>query len=174
MAHRAKPVQVDSPVSKRHKKEQRNEDEYQVTDNAVIVDADTNESAPLVTKKPLTFAEAEANAKAKIAAMKSAQSNPKKFGSSGEFTVSKDTSSSSSNHALPMIEIVVNDRLGKKNRIKCSPNDTIANLKKLIALQTGTRPEKIRLQKWYTTFKDHLTLDTYEIHDGMSIELYYN
>lgn len=75
---------------------------------------------------------------------------------------------------LPMIEIVVNDRLGKKMRIKCSQEDTVGDLKKLIAVQTGTRPEKIRLQKWYNIFKDPIKLSDYEIHDGMSLELYYN
>lgn len=73
-----------------------------------------------------------------------------------------------------MIEIVVNDRLGKKMRIKCSQEDTVGDLKKLIAVQTGTRPEKIRLQKWYNIFKDPIKLSDYEIHDGMSLELYYN
>ena len=38
----------------------------------------------------------------------------------------------------------------------------------------GTRPERIRLQKWYTVFKDHITLEDYEIHDGIGLELYYN
>ena len=38
----------------------------------------------------------------------------------------------------------------------------------------GTRPEKIRIQKWYTIYKDHITLADYEIHDGMGLELYYN
>lgn len=38
-----------------------------------------------------------------------------------------------------MIEITVNDRLGKKVRIKCNPTDTIGDLKKLISAQTGTR-----------------------------------
>lgn len=61
-----------------------------------------------------------------------------------------------------MIEVVLNDRLGKKVRVKCkyvcfviwalltkaSPDDTIGDLKKLAAAQLGTRPEKIRLQKW--------------------------
>jgi ubiquitin-like protein 5 len=47
-----------------------------------------------------------------------------------------------------MIEVVCNDRLGKKIRVECNPDDTIGDLKKLIAAQTGTRPEKIRLQKW--------------------------
>jgi len=27
----------------------------------------------------------------------------------------------------------------------------------------GTRPEKIRIQKWYTVYKDHITLADYEI-----------
>jgi hypothetical protein len=26
----------------------------------------------------------------------------------------------------------------------------------------------------YTVFKDHITLEDYEIHDGMGLELYYN
>jgi ubiquitin-like protein 5 len=73
-----------------------------------------------------------------------------------------------------MIEVVVNDRLGKKVRVKCNPTDTIGDLKKIIAVQTGTRPEKIRIQKWYTVYKDHITLEDYEIKDGMGLELYYN
>uniref|UniRef100_A0A0N5AMP3 Ubiquitin-like protein 5 n=1 Tax=Syphacia muris TaxID=451379 RepID=A0A0N5AMP3_9BILA len=72
-----------------------------------------------------------------------------------------------------MIEITVNDRLGKKVRIKCNPTDTIGDLKKLIAAQTGTRHDKIVLKKWYTVFKDHISLQDYEIHDGFNFELYY-
>ncbi|CAI5971256.1 unnamed protein product [Closterium sp. NIES-65] len=73
-----------------------------------------------------------------------------------------------------MIEVVLNDRLGKKIRVKCNEDDTIGDLKKLVAAQTGTRPEKIRIQKWYNIYKDHITLADYEIHDGMGLELYYN
>ena len=116
-----------------------------------------------------------------------------------------------------MIEVVLNDRLGKKIRVKCkcvgdprvvappraiararaaarrstnhsfprlirssllpptrSEDDTIGDLKKLVAAQTGTRPEKLRIQKWYNIYKDHITLEDYEIHDGMGLELYYN
>ena len=79
-----------------------------------------------------------------------------------------------------MIEVVVNDRLGKKVRVKCNEDDTIGDLKKLVAALTGvsnpslhilaavhsfsctlpgTKPEKIRLQKWHNIFKDHITLD---------------
>ena len=58
-----------------------------------------------------------------------------------------------------MIEVVLNDRLWKKVRVKCNPDDTIGDLKKLVAAQTGTRPEKIRIQKLYNVYKDHITLD---------------
>jgi ubiquitin-like protein 5 len=70
-----------------------------------------------------------------------------------------------------MIEVVLNDRLGKKVRVKCNEDDTIGDLKKLAAAQLGTRPEKLRIQKWYTIYKDHITLEDYEIHDGMGLEL---
>ena len=34
---------------------------------------------------------------------------------------------------------ICNDRLGKKIRVKCNPDDTVGDLKKLLAAQTGTR-----------------------------------
>ena len=52
-----------------------------------------------------------------------------------------------------MIEVVLDDRLGKKVRVKCNEDDTIGDLKKLAAAQLGTRPEKLRIQKWYTVYK---------------------
>ncbi|XP_006889902.1 PREDICTED: ubiquitin-like protein 5-like [Elephantulus edwardii] len=70
-----------------------------------------------------------------------------------------------------MIEVVCNDRLGKKVCLKCNTDDTIGDLKKLIAAQTGTRWNKIVLKKWYTIFKDHVCLGNYEIHNGMNLEL---
>lgn len=42
-----------------------------------------------------------------------------------------------------MIEVVCNDRLGKKVRVKCEPDDTIGDFKKLVAAQIGTAPEKV-------------------------------
>lgn len=72
-----------------------------------------------------------------------------------------------------MIEVILNDRLGKKVRVKCNSNDKVGDLKKLAAAQLGTRADKIRIQKWYTIYKDHIQLDDYEIHDGMGLELYY-
>ena len=34
-------------------------------------------------------------------------------------------------------------------RVKCSPEDTVGDLKKLIGAQTGTDHSKIQLKKWY-------------------------
>ena len=73
-----------------------------------------------------------------------------------------------------MIEVVCNDRMGKKVRVKCCPDDLIGDLKKLLAMHTGTRPDKIRLQKSYTVYKDHISLADYEIQHGMGLEMYYN
>lgn len=57
-----------------------------------------------------------------------------------------------------MIEIICNDRLGKKVRVKCNPDDTIGDLKKLIAAQIGTQDDKIILKKWYRIYNDNVTL----------------
>jgi len=65
-------------------------------------------------------------------------------------------------------------RLGKKIRVKCLPSDTIGDFKKLLSLQIGTSWEKITLKKGYQVFKDHITLEDYEINDGMNLELYYS
>ena len=70
-----------------------------------------------------------------------------------------------------MIEVVLNDRLGKKIRVKCNEDDTVGDLKNLAAAQLGTRAEKIVIKKWYTIYKDHITLEDYESHDGMGLEL---
>nr|CAD7434346.1 unnamed protein product [Timema monikensis] len=62
-----------------------------------------------------------------------------------------------------MLEVTCNDRLGKKVRVKCNGDDTIGDLKKLIAAQTGTRWDKIVLKKWYTIFKDHIKLQDWAL-----------
>ncbi|KAJ1654748.1 Ubiquitin-like 5 [Dispira simplex] len=71
------------------------------------------------------------------------------------------------------MQIVCNDRLGKKIRVDCNKEDTIGQLKKRISTQTGTNANRIILKKGNITFKDHITLDDYEIHDGSNLELYY-
>ncbi|ORX63034.1 ubiquitin-like protein [Hesseltinella vesiculosa] len=75
--------------------------------------------------------------------------------------------------AFRLIELELNDRLGKKVRVKCSPTDTVGDFKKLAAAQLGTDPNKIVLKKWYKEYKDHITLQDYELNDGMNVELYY-
>jgi len=71
-----------------------------------------------------------------------------------------------------LIEVIANDRLGRKVRVKRSSEDTVGDLKKLIAAKTGTDASKITLRKWYRQYRDHITLADYEIHDGMSLEMY--
>ncbi|KAK6459300.1 uncharacterized protein RJT20DRAFT_15043 [Scheffersomyces xylosifermentans] len=72
-----------------------------------------------------------------------------------------------------MIEVSVNDRLGKKLKVKCLQSDTVGDLKKVIALQIGTAPDKLVLKKGHQVYKDHITLDDYEVHNGFNFELYY-
>ena len=72
-----------------------------------------------------------------------------------------------------MIAITVNDRLGKKVRILCNEDDTVGDIKKVLAIKTGTRAESIVLKKWYNILKDHITLGDYEIGDGTNLDLYY-
>lgn len=73
-----------------------------------------------------------------------------------------------------MMEITLNDRLGKKIKVKCNSEDTVGELKLLVGAMMGMRSEKLRFQKFYTVFKDHITLADYEVVDGMNLELYYN
>lgn len=73
-----------------------------------------------------------------------------------------------------MIEVIANDRHGRKERIKCFPSDTILTLKKLIAAKMGTRQEKIKLQRANAVLNDQISLDDYEIKNGSSLEIYYN
>ena len=73
-----------------------------------------------------------------------------------------------------IIEIIVSDRIGKKNRIKCFLEDTIDILKKTVAIHIGVKYEKIKLQLGYQVLNDNITLEDYEIKNGQMIELYYN
>lgn len=72
-----------------------------------------------------------------------------------------------------MIEVVCNDRVGRKVRVKCLPDDTVGDLKGVLALQIGAKADHIVLKKGYITYKDHISLADYEIHDQSMIELYY-
>jgi hypothetical protein len=53
-------------------------------------------------------------------------------------------------------------------RVKCSPDDTVGDLKKLIAAQTGTDSSKIVLKKWCVTLLLRLSIslrDPSQVHD---------
>ena len=76
-------------------------------------------------------------------------------------------------NTLKMIEVVVNDRLGKKVRVKCLAEDSVGDFKKVLSLQIGTQPNKIVLQKGGSVLKDHISLEDYEVHDQTNLELYY-
>ena len=39
------------------------------------------------------------------------------------------------------------------DNVRHSPDDTVGDLKKLVAAQTGTKPEKIVLKKWYANLQ---------------------
>lgn len=73
-----------------------------------------------------------------------------------------------------MIEVICNDRMGQKVRVKCCPDDTVHTLKRLISAHTGSRADKIRLQKGTYIFQDNITLADYEIKHGNALEMYYN
>ncbi|KAH3900737.1 ubiquitin-like protein HUB1 SCDLUD_003742 [Saccharomycodes ludwigii] len=82
-----------------------------------------------------------------------------------------------------MIEVIVDDRLGKKVKVKCLGDDTILDLKKVLSVQLSsnttvnadtTNYNKLKLIKGNTALKNHITLEDYEIHDGTYLELYYN
>ena len=47
-----------------------------------------------------------------------------------------------------MIEVVLNDRLGKKVRVKVNSDDTVETLKKLTAAQLGTHWDRLVVKKW--------------------------
>ncbi|CAM6093292.1 unnamed protein product [Calypogeia fissa] len=65
---------------------------------------------------------------------------------------------------MKMIEVVLNVRLERRSWSTIMKMIPSAIFKKLVAAQTGTRPEKFRIQKWYNIYKDQNTLADYEIH----------
>ena len=73
-----------------------------------------------------------------------------------------------------LIEIILNDRFGKKIKIKVHEDDTIKDVKILVASKTGTKADKIRIQRGNQIYQDNISLDTYEIVNGMSLDIYYN
>jgi len=75
---------------------------------------------------------------------------------------------------MSVIDLTLDDRLGKKILITCNSDDTVGDLKKIVGLRTGVRPAKLRLQLASSVLKDHVTLEDYEVQTGSTLELYYN
>lgn len=72
----------------------------------------------------------------------------------------------------PMLEVIVNDRLGSKSRIACLGSDKVGDFKKLVAMQIGRKPHEIMLKRQSERpFKDFLTLDDYGVSSGVQLDL---
>ena len=50
--------------------------------------------------------------------------------------------------AVPFLELKKVDATSPIVRVKCDQAETVGDLKKLIAVQTGTDAKKIQLMKW--------------------------
>ena len=71
-----------------------------------------------------------------------------------------------------LIHVFVNNRLGRKFDIPCSPADTIGEFKKFVAVYSGASAERILLRRQgMKAFRNDLTLADYEIGDGASLDL---
>ena len=74
--------------------------------------------------------------------------------------------------ACPQVfRIIINNRLGTRAEILCSPSDTIGDSKKVAALYIGQRAESIMLKRQGgKPVKDQLTLEDYEVSNGSSLD----
>ncbi|KAK0510650.1 hypothetical protein JMJ35_007082 [Cladonia borealis] len=71
-----------------------------------------------------------------------------------------------------IIIVHINNRLGCRTAIQCSPLDTIRTLKMIVSCQLGIKPEAMLLKRQgQRALKDGLTLEDYEIGDGSSVDL---
>ena len=72
----------------------------------------------------------------------------------------------------PMMEVIVNDRLGSKSRVPCLGSDTVRDFKKLVAMQIGRKPHEIMIKRQgERPFKDILTLADYGVSSGVQLDL---
>jgi ubiquitin-like protein 5 len=72
-----------------------------------------------------------------------------------------------------MIEIILSDRVGRRVKVPCDEQGSVADLKALVAAQMGTKADRIRLQRGPEILRDAVPLDDYEIMDGTVLDLYY-
>ena len=70
------------------------------------------------------------------------------------------------------MRVFINNRLGARTEILCSPSDTIGAFKKIAAVYTGSRPEAMLLKRQgERPFRDFLTLEDYGVNNGSSLDL---
>lgn len=70
------------------------------------------------------------------------------------------------------IRVFVNNRLGTKAEILCSPSDSVGDFKMLAAMRLGLKVESIMLKRQgQRPLKDRITLQDYEIGCGSSLDL---
>lgn len=71
-----------------------------------------------------------------------------------------------------LIHVYVNNRLGGRFDIMCSPTDSIGDFKKIVAVYSGTKAEAILLKRQgMRPYSDKLTLEDYEIGNGSSLDM---
>lgn len=70
-----------------------------------------------------------------------------------------------------VFRIIINNRLGTRAEILCSPSDTIGDFKKVAALYIGQPAGSIMLKRQGgKAMKDQLTLEDYEVSNGSSLD----
>lgn len=84
----------------------------------------------------------------------------------------KTKKGSSAGKTRPQVfRIIINNRLGTRAEILCSPSDTIGDFKKVAALYIGQRAGSIMLKRQGgKPMKDQLTLEDYEVSNGSSLD----
>lgn len=84
----------------------------------------------------------------------------------------KTREGSNAGKARPQVfRIIINNRLGTRAEILCSPSDTIGEFKKVAALYIGQRAGSIMLKRQGgKPMKDQLTLEDYEVSNGSSLD----
>lgn len=93
----------------------------------------------------------------------------KKRGTQGNRT---STSSSRATTSVVLMRVFINNRLGTRTEIPCSSSDTVGDFKRIAAVYLGTRHQAMILKRQgERPFKDSLTLEDYEVHDGTSLDL---
>jgi ubiquitin-like protein 5 len=63
-------------------------------------------------------------------------------------------------------QIIVNDRIGHKERVKCNEDDKLGDINILVGLKIRIRAERIRLQLVNCILAD------YEIYHGTQVDMY--